>query len=353
MPIPWPATCPSAGTGYDNELLDAHYIAGDGRANENIALTTVHTIFHDEHNRLVEQTKELVRGELANGDVSFALNWVLPGADLSDGIQDNEWNGDRLFQTAKFGTETQYQHLVFEEFARKIAPTIHLFGNTDIHLDPAIVSEFANAVYRFGHSMLDENVPMFQLNRGRHAGDRSADGPAGRHRRRPDRGVHQPARVRGQRRRHGGGDRAGHHASDRLGDRRVRHRRAAQQPAGPAARPRRAQHRARPRHGRCAAQPGAQRDLQPDPDTNLKPYENWDEFRQFLKHDASIINFLAAYGTHASIIGATTLEEKRAAALDLVLMGSSSIRPSQTSATPASPGRLSTSCTAWACMPTI
>src|SRR5262245_62763600 len=54
-------------------------------------------------------------------------------------------------------------------------------------------------------------------------------------------------------------------------------------------------------------------------DTNLKPYENWDEFRQFLKHDASIINFLAAYGTHASITAATTLEDKRAAALDLVL----------------------------------
>src|SRR5689334_4502262 len=65
---------------YDNELLDAHYIAGDGRANENIALTAVHTIFHDEHNRLIDQVKELVRGELANGNESFALNWVLPGA---------------------------------------------------------------------------------------------------------------------------------------------------------------------------------------------------------------------------------------------------------------------------------
>ena len=37
---------------YDNELLDAHFIAGDGRANENIGLTAVHHIFHSEHNRL-------------------------------------------------------------------------------------------------------------------------------------------------------------------------------------------------------------------------------------------------------------------------------------------------------------
>ncbi len=31
---------------HDNELLDAHFIAGDGRANENIGLTAVHHIFH-------------------------------------------------------------------------------------------------------------------------------------------------------------------------------------------------------------------------------------------------------------------------------------------------------------------
>ena len=44
---------------YDNELLDAHYIAGDGRVNENIGLTAVHHVFHSEHNRLVEHTKDV------------------------------------------------------------------------------------------------------------------------------------------------------------------------------------------------------------------------------------------------------------------------------------------------------
>ena len=78
-------------------------------------------------------------------------------------IQADEWNGERLFQVAKFGTETQYQHLVFEEFARKVSPNIHLFGNNDIHLDPAITAEFAHAVYRFGHSMLDENVNRYEI----------------------------------------------------------------------------------------------------------------------------------------------------------------------------------------------
>ena len=37
---------------YDDEMLDAHFIAGDGRVNENIGLTAVHHVFHSEHNRL-------------------------------------------------------------------------------------------------------------------------------------------------------------------------------------------------------------------------------------------------------------------------------------------------------------
>ena len=38
---------------YDDEMLNAHFITGDGRGNENIGLTAVHTVFHSEHNRLV------------------------------------------------------------------------------------------------------------------------------------------------------------------------------------------------------------------------------------------------------------------------------------------------------------
>ena len=82
---------------------------------------------------------------------------------VADGvIAENEWNGERLFQVAKFGTEMQYQHLVFEEFARTIQPNIDLFFAPthvyDVNLDPSIVAEFAHTVYRFGHSMLTETV---------------------------------------------------------------------------------------------------------------------------------------------------------------------------------------------------
>ena len=48
---------------YDNELLDAHYITGDGRGNENIGLTAVHHVFHAEHNRLIGHLKEVILAE--------------------------------------------------------------------------------------------------------------------------------------------------------------------------------------------------------------------------------------------------------------------------------------------------
>src|SRR4029077_18271062 len=115
-------TTPAPGT-YDNELLDKHYIAGDGRVNENIGLTAVHSIFHHEHNRLVDQAMDTV---LASHDLAFLNEWLLvPVAALPANqaqIDALQWNGERLFQVAKFGTEMQYQHLVFEEFARTIQP---------------------------------------------------------------------------------------------------------------------------------------------------------------------------------------------------------------------------------------
>ena len=162
---------------YDNELLDAHFIAGDGRANENIGLTAVHHVFHSEHNRLVEHTKGVVLADaatmLAGGAtqaeaVAFLNEWLATDvASVPVGqaaIDALVWDGNRIFQAAKFGTEMQYQHLVFEDFARKIQPNIDFFVVPDgYHADinPSIVAEFAHVVYRFGHSMLTETIDRF------------------------------------------------------------------------------------------------------------------------------------------------------------------------------------------------
>src|SRR4030095_11864311 len=107
-----------AGT-YDGELLDAHYIAGDGRVNENIGLNTGHHIFHSEHKRLVDHTKAVILDTARGGDVSFLNEWLLtPVTTVPANLSTLVWNGERLFQGAKFRTEMQYQHLVVQEFTR-------------------------------------------------------------------------------------------------------------------------------------------------------------------------------------------------------------------------------------------
>ena len=152
---------------YDDELLAEHFMAGDGRVNENIGLTAVHHVFHAEHNRLVDHTKEVVLGDAGDSCVPETQWTAFLGTAPATfpptpaEIAALQWDGERLFQAAKFGTEMQYQHLVFEEFARKIQPNVDAFlapNGFDATINAAIVAEFAHTVYRFGHSMLLETI---------------------------------------------------------------------------------------------------------------------------------------------------------------------------------------------------
>ena len=114
---------------YDNELLDAHFVTGDGRGNENIGLTAVHTIFHSEHNRLVEANKETILAIAATWP-SSTNGWPCddrrPTCRRSPARASPRSSGmaSACSRPASFVTEMQYQHLVFEEFARKIQPNI-------------------------------------------------------------------------------------------------------------------------------------------------------------------------------------------------------------------------------------
>ena len=126
---------------------------GTAACNENIALSAIHQVFHSEHDRLVAQIEDVLTHD-TTGATSSA-DWQLPdGA----GAGPDSWNGERIFQAARFVNEMEYQHVVFEEFARKVAPGIPEFDGYSPDVNPAISAEFAQAVYRFGHSMLDEDV---------------------------------------------------------------------------------------------------------------------------------------------------------------------------------------------------
>ncbi|MEI7476849.1 MAG: peroxidase family protein, partial [Actinomycetes bacterium] len=134
------ASAPNCST-YDDEQLDAHLIAGDGRINENIGLSAVHNVFHGEHNLLVKDIEDLL-----------LKSPVIPAAFKA------EWTGERKYQAARFIMEMEYQHMVYDEFARRIAPELPPFITYDPSVNAQITAEFASAVYRLGHSMLNETI---------------------------------------------------------------------------------------------------------------------------------------------------------------------------------------------------
>ncbi|SFQ30815.1 peroxidase family protein, partial [Pseudomonas borbori] len=298
----------AAGT-YDNELLDAHYIAGDGRVNENIGLTAVHHIFHSEHNRLVEVTKNVI---IDSGDLAFLNQWLLTPVGSVPATPDGlDWNGERLFQAAKFGTEMQYQHIVFEEFARTIQPQVDAFIDFDDTIDPSIFAEFAHTVYRFGHSMLTETIDRLDPNfASSEIGliaaflnplEFAASGPT------PDAAA--GAIIRGVTRQVG-------NEIDEFVTEALRNNLVGL-PLDLAA-----INIARGRDTGIPSLNAARREFFAGTgDNQLRPYTSWADFVQHIKHPESLINFIAAYGTHSSITGATTLDAKRAAAALIVLDG--------------------------------
>src|SRR5262245_50805404 len=300
---------------YDDELLAEHFMGGDGRVNENIGLTAVHHVFHAEHNRLVDHTKDVVLATTTTGDVSFLNEWLLvPVTAVPADLSSLVWDGERLFQAARFGTEMQYQHLVFEEFARKIQPNIDPFFATtqvyDSDINPAIVAEFAHTVYRFGHSMLLDQIdrlsPDFASSQiglidaflNPLAFDQfdtlTAEQAAG-------------AIVRGTTRQIG-------NEIDEFKTEALRNNLLGL-PQDLAA-----INLARGRDTGIPTLNAARADFyEATGDSQLKPYTSWADFVQHLRHPESLINFVAAYGTHSLITAETTLEGKRAAAFAIVI----------------------------------
>lgn len=299
---------------YDNEMLDRHFITGDGRGNENIGLTAVHSVFHSEHNRLVEQYKTTI---LESNDIDLINEWLMPNHQITEIPADTsalQWNGEYLFQAGRFATEMEYQHLVFEEFARAVQPAVDpfVFSNS-ADINPAIFAEFAHVVYRFGHSMLTETVARtnadmqsddiglieaflnpvaFDEINGEVVSNEQAIG----------------AIVRGMTRQVG-------NEIDEFITEALRNNLIGLPLDLGALNIARGRDTAMPTLNQAREQFYAL-----SGNSELRPYTSWADFASFLKNPASIINFMAAYGQHELILNATTLEGRRDA-VNFLLFG--------------------------------
>ncbi|HZY08699.1 MAG TPA: peroxidase family protein, partial [Ilumatobacteraceae bacterium] len=299
---------------YDDELLDIHFICGDGRCNENIALTAVHQMFHAEHDRLVEDIEATLQL-----DENDALE-----ADYHATSATTFEFGERIFQAARFVTEMEYQHLVFEEFARKVQPAINPFepfamNQTDIN--PAITAEFAHAVYRFGHSMLTEEISRTEAD----GKDNSLPlltgflNPASYYEGRTGPLDSKEAATSIMM---GMSDQVGNEI-DEFVTSTLRNNLLGLPLDLPSINMTRARSEGIPSLNNLRKQIFASTN-----DGQLAPYENWIHFGQALKHPESLANFIAAYGTHPNIMGldpdgagpivAGTLKARRIAGQQLV-----------------------------------
>ncbi len=111
-------------------------VAGDIRANENSALTALHTLFAREHNRIVD-----------------LLNAAEPNLDP-----------ETKFQIARKIVIATQQHITYDEFLPTVGVEADPYQGYDPNVDPRLINEFATVGYR-AHSMVhgDFDFPIRNL----------------------------------------------------------------------------------------------------------------------------------------------------------------------------------------------
>lgn len=123
-----------------NASLDLHFVAGDGRVNENFGLTAVHTIWALNHNYWVDYIRDY-----------FAKKGGYPA-----GVSEKD-----VFNMAKIVNEAEYQRAVFDEFVElMVGSDVHTFRDYNPNINATITHEFAAAAYRLGHSMLNNYLTV-------------------------------------------------------------------------------------------------------------------------------------------------------------------------------------------------
>ena len=117
-----------AGDGGGTTLV---FVAGDVRANEQPGLTSLHTLFVREHNRICDQL------------VNQGLN-----------------NDEQIYQQARKLVGGYIQAITYRGFLPALGINIPQYDGYDDSVHPDITNMFATAAYRLGHTMVTEEIPV-------------------------------------------------------------------------------------------------------------------------------------------------------------------------------------------------
>ncbi len=109
-----------------------YFLAGDVRANENVELTAMQTLFMREHNRL-----------------ATTIQSVNP-----------TWTDEQIYQSARRRVTAEMQAITYREFLPALLGPNGLrpYQGYKPNVNPGIMNEFATAAFRFGHSMLGTDI---------------------------------------------------------------------------------------------------------------------------------------------------------------------------------------------------
>jgi peroxidase len=124
------------------------FAAGDVRANENIELTALQTLFVRNHNRIANQ-----------------LHAAHPG-----------WSDEQLYQEARKLNIAQYQSIVYNEWLPAVLGinALPAYRGYNPNVNATIANEFSTVAFRFGHSLLSANIER-QTNAGTDIADATGD----------------------------------------------------------------------------------------------------------------------------------------------------------------------------------
>jgi peroxidase len=108
------------------------FVAGDVRAQENPDLTALQVLFVREHNFQVDQLHK----------------------------EHPNWSGDMLYETAKAITTAEMVNITYSEFLPHLLgkDAIEPYHGYDPTVDARITEEFEGAAYRFGHSIVSDEI---------------------------------------------------------------------------------------------------------------------------------------------------------------------------------------------------
>lgn len=114
------------------------FVAGDIRANEQVGLLAMHTIWLREHNRIARSLRDM----------------------------NPQWNGEKLYQEARKIVGAEMQHITYQQWIPHVfdGTAEELLGSYrgyDSNLDASVSNVFATAALRFGHTLIQPRLERF------------------------------------------------------------------------------------------------------------------------------------------------------------------------------------------------